>query len=41
MTNPAVELAAAVVLVLLALWLVISTESMHRGNPGAVPFMQK
>ena len=40
-TNPAVELVAAIVLVLLALWLVVSTEAMHRGNLGTVPFMQK
>lgn len=41
MTHPAVELIAAIVLVLLAAWLVVSTEALHRGAEGQVPFMQK
>ena len=39
-THPAVEVIAAIVLVLLATWIVVSTEALHHRVPHfPVPFM--
>ena len=41
MTHPAVEMLAAIVLVILATWLVVSTEALQRLPYGHFQFMQK
>jgi hypothetical protein len=40
-THPAVEMLAAIVLAVLATWLVVSTEALQRLPHGQFPFMRK
>jgi len=38
-TNPAIEVVAAIVVVLIAAWVIVDTDSLHQGHPQfPVPF---
>jgi hypothetical protein len=41
LTNPAVELVAAIVVVMIAVWVVVETEAEHRGTAFPLVFGHK